>query len=406
MSSPRVLFLVRRVGPYHDARFNAAGRRLDLTVVETRPGSTEYPWTTAAGAHQYRLAAFRPAEVAEDGLRGAALTVEVEQALQTYRPEVVACAGWADPEYHALLQRCFARTIPAVVMSDSTYSDEPRQWWRELVKGSLVRNFTAAVVAGSRSQDYLQRLGFPGRAIFWPWDVVDNAHFAAGADRFRANRDRMPEAAVAVPRCFLCVARFILKKNLEGLLSAYAAYVAEAGASAWDLVLSGAGPLESGLRGQVVAAGLTTRVKFAGFSQYPDLPGLYARAGALVLPSWSDQWGLVVNEAMAAGVPVIVSRRCGCAADLVHEGVNGMVFDPDKSAELAGCLGRLAQLDSAQWSAMGRRSREIIAAYTPETFASGLAAAVTYAIGRKKPASPALSHVVVRLLAARGGRTP
>jgi hypothetical protein len=82
-----------------------------------------------------------------------------------------------------------------------------------------------------------------------------------------------------------------------------------------------------------------------------------------------------------------------------------MVFDPDKSAALAGCLGRLAQLDSAQWSAMGRRSREIIAAYTPETFASGLAAAVAYAIGRKKPASPALSHVVVRLLAARGGGT-
>ena len=404
MSSPRVLFLVRRVGPYHDARFNAAGRQLDLTVVETRPGSTEYPWATVAGANHYRLAAFRPAAVAEVGLRGTALAAAVEHALVTYRPEVVACAGWADPEYHALLRQCQARAIPAVVMSDSTYGDEPRRWWRELVKASLVRNFTAAVVAGSRSQEYLQRLGFPGRAIFWPWDVVDNAHFANGADRFRAGGDRKPDAAVAVPRCFLCVARFIPKKNLEGLLSAYAAYAAEAGAGGWDLLLSGAGPLESSLRSQVAAAGLAARVKFAGFCQYPDLPEFYARAGALVLPSWSDQWGLVINEAMAAGVPVIVSRRCGCADDLVRAGVNGLVFDPDQPAELVGCLRRMTELDAAQWSAMGRRAREIIAVYTPASFASGLAAAVAYAMGRRQLASPGLSRVVVRLLAAGGGR--
>ena len=242
MTAIRVLFLVRRVGPYHDARFEAAGREVDLVVAETRPDSAEYPWSTTAGARQYRLAPFRSASVPEVGLRGTVLTAEVERVLDSHRPDVVATAGWADPEYHLLLHRCRRRAIPAVVMSDSTLGDEPRRWWKELAKGFIVRNYTAAVAAGSRSRDYLLRLGLPPDAVFHPWDVVENRHFAEGADRHRSLRSQTLNLAAAVPRCFLCVARFIEKKNLSGLLSAYAAYVSEARSGAWDLVLSGSGP--------------------------------------------------------------------------------------------------------------------------------------------------------------------
>ena len=382
MNPPRVLFFVRRVGPYHDARFNAAGRRLDLRVVETRPDSTEYPWTTAAGARHYQLDSFRPAQEPEAGLRGEALAAEVARALQTHRPDVVACAGWADREYHALLRRCLPLAIPAVAMSDSTVEDEPRRWWHEQIKGSYVKYFAAAMVAGARSQQYLLRLGFPAAAIF------------------RASQDHATDGGGEIPRRFLCVARFIPKKNLAGLLAAYASYVDGAGAEAWDLVLSGSGPLEASLRAQVAALGLSARVTFAGFLQYADLPAAYARAGALVLPSWSDQWGLVVNEAMAAGLPVIVSHGCGCTPELVRAGENGLTFDPGAPAALTACLRQLAQLDATQWRAMGRRSREIIGAYSPESYAVGFTEAVAYATARRRGASPRLSRVVVRLLAA------
>ncbi len=403
MKKTRLLFFVRRVGPYHDARFEAAGSGLDLVVVETRPGSTEYPWTTAAGASRYQLAAFRPASIPEQGWRGAELESEVERMLQTHRPEVVASAGWADPEYHVLLQRCHALGTPAIVMSDSTFEDEPRRWWKEWIKASLVRSYAAAVVAGARSRDYLVRLGFPAPAIFQPWDVVDNRHFADGANRER-ERDRSPSADGATrPQRFLCVARFIPKKNLEGLVRAYAAYVAEFGAEAWDLVLSGSGPLEAALRAQVSAAGLASRVGFAGFRQYPDLPEAYAAASALVLPSWSDQWGLVVNEAMAAGLPVVVSGRCGCVVDLVRDGVNGLVFDPSDPAALKSALVSMTRLEPAQRLEMGRRAREIIAIYSPESFGAALAEAASCALRRRDRRTSQWSRAVVGLLATRRG---
>lgn len=154
-------------------------------------------------------------------------------------------------------------------------------------------------------------------------------------------------------------------KNLTILVDAYARYVATARESAWSLVLSGSGPLEGILRAQVAAEGLGTRVCFPGFVQYPDLPAFYGLAGAAILPSSSDQWGLVVNEAMAAGLPVLVSSRCGCAPDLVCSAENGHTFEPDSADVLAGLMRRVAGMDKDRLASMGNRSRDLIAAYTP-----------------------------------------
>src|ERR1700689_5233667 len=173
----RILFLVRRVGPYHDARFEAAGKALELTVAETRPETQEYPWTSRVTARSYRLMQLGRPVKADSGMRGPELAASLDRRFEVPRPEVVACTGWADPEYHSALARCHARGIPAIVMSDSTYEDEPRKWWRERLKKPMIRAFAAAVVAGSRSRAYLRRFGFPAEAIFDPWDVVDNGHF-------------------------------------------------------------------------------------------------------------------------------------------------------------------------------------------------------------------------------------
>jgi len=401
MSARRILFLVRRIGPYHDARFEAAGRRTELTVVETRPASAEYPWTTAPVGSHYGRDVFPAAPSPEAALPEPGLAREVARVLAAHQPAVVACSGWADPEYHAVLRACHARGIPAIVMCDSTREDEPRHRWRELVKRSLVRNFGAAVVAGARSRDYLAGFGFPAPTLFAPLDVVDNDHFAAGAGLARVRA-----AAAPVPPRFLCVARFVPKKNLPRLLDAYAGYRAQVGAVAWGLVLSGSGELEPDLRRQVADLGLGAHVEFPGFCQYPDLPGLYARAGALVLPSLSDQWGLVVNEAMAAGLPVLVSRCCGCAPDLVREGGNGWIFDPEDPAALQELLHRVAALDGEQWRAMGQCSREIIAAYSPEAFALALEQAAGAAGAPASRRSSRLSRVVVGLMGWRHSLQP
>jgi glycosyltransferase involved in cell wall biosynthesis len=121
-------------------------------------------------------------------------------------------------------------------------------------------------------------------------------------------------------------------------------------------------------------------VFFPGFRQIGELPRFYAHAGAFVHASTTEQWGLVVNEAMACGLPVIVSNRVGCAQDLVQDGVNGYTFDPYDVEQLAQLMHRLTEAPKHRLSEMGDASRAIIADWGPERFAAGLKAAVDKAL--------------------------
>jgi glycosyltransferase involved in cell wall biosynthesis len=376
----RLLFLVRRAGPYHDARYEAAGGLLDLTVAETRPQSREYPWSSVAGARNYRLAPFGVASNPEVGLRGDELQKAVNRCFEAAKPDVIACTGWADREYHAAVRRAHSLGVPAIVMSDSTYDDEPRTWWKERLKRPLIRGFAAAVVAGGRSRSYLRDLGFAPDAIFEPCDVVDNGHFA--------DQPRRVSGVTCPPPgpYFLCVSRYLPKKNLFRLVQAFSAYRRLHVSGGWDLVILGSGELEKELAAAIEAAGVASQVHRPGFVQYDDLPSFYAGAGACVLPSLSDQWGLAVNEAMAAGLPVIVSTACGCAADLVVDGENGFLFDARDDASLTRLMERMATLADPERVRMGAAGRSRIARYTPHRFAEALVAAATRArIGFKPP---------------------
>ncbi len=166
------------------------------------------------------------------------------------------------------------------------------------------------------------------------------------------------------------------QKNLPGLLNAYASYRRAAGPGAWKLVLLGDGELRPALEAQLTALDLTADVSLPGFKQYAELPAYYGLAGAFVHASTREPWGLVVNEAMAAGLPVLVSERCGCAYDLVAFGENGWTFPPTNAAVLAAFLARLATCEPSTLAAMGESSRRRIEQWSPDAFAANLQRAV------------------------------
>jgi len=388
--SKAIAFLVRRVGPYHHARLRAlaAGDSFSVCAIEFRPEDKAYAWDRVGDAGGYvRLQA--------------SSARNLSRALNGIRPDAVVCVGYADPEIHRAVSWALRRGLPLVTCSDSTYDDEPRTILKEALKRLVLSAFDAALVAGSRAHDYLVMLGLERDCLFRPWDVVDNAHFELGSDAARRSPAELRASLKLPKRYFVCVSRFVAKKNLGKLVEAYARYAVRAGNSAWSLVLSGAGPMEADLRAQAAAAGLGARICFPGFLQYQDLPACYGLAEALVLPSVSDQWGLVVNEAMAAGLPVLVSSRCGCAPDLVRAGVNGFTFEPGDTAALEELLTRTAGMPAEARSSMGARSREIVAAYTPQAFAASMAAAVGCALIRRRGRKELLMRAVVRALAAR-----
>jgi 1,2-diacylglycerol 3-alpha-glucosyltransferase len=286
------------------------------------------------------------------------------ERLNQLKPAAVMVPGYATlPALAAALwARRHRRT--SVLMTESTAYDHERVGWKELIKTKLLRLlFDVAVTGGTAHRRYLEHLGFPERKIAGYYDVVDNAAFAQKASELRrtgANTFGLPMRPF-----FLYVGRMAPEKNVEGLLQAWLSFREEGGD--WPLVLVGDGPTLPRLQAVTANSQHGSDVHFAGLRTSRDLPAFYAFAGCFILPSIREPWGLVVNEAMASSLPILVSSRCGSAEDLVEEGKNGFIFDPH-SQELKARLSQIASLSDDQLRTMGIRSSQIIAAYSPQNF--------------------------------------
>ncbi len=299
----------------------------------------------------------------------------MDAVLSDLKPSIVAVPGWGQRCALALFRSAKRASLPTVLMSDSTHHDAPRRMLTEALKSRIVQGFESALVAGSPHVDYLRSLGFPPKRIFKGFDVVDNAHF--DARRKTVSSSQSPEIGKRLE--FLTVARFLKRKNLVSLIAAFDRFAATSEDTEWTLRIVGDGLERAVIEKAREDSPHSERIRIDGFVQYESLPEHYASASCFVLPSLSEQWGLVVNEAMAAGLPVLVSNRCGCAEDLVETGVNGFTFDPTDVDALAGLMKRVAN-GNMDRKAYGRASQRIVADWDLNRFAEGLDAAVSSAL--------------------------
>ena len=384
---PVVAVVFQRFGPYHIARLRAAALHMTAIGIELSATDRTYAWATedGRGLSRHVVSPDIDAETAPG------LFAKVSRTLASTRPDAVAIAGWSHPGAMAALLWCAVHRVPAILMCESAEADAVRLSWREAIKRRIVSLFASALVGGSPHRRYLAKLGMPPEAVFEGYDVVDNAHFAAGAARARADADAVRARHGLPRRFFLTSSRMIGKKNLFAVLDAYRSYRSSAAMDAWDLVILGDGRLMPSIREAVARDGLTPHVHLPGFRQYADLPSYYGLAGAFVLASTTEQWGLVVNEAMAAGLPVLVSSRCGCSGELVRQGINGFTFDPATPAELAHRMQEVAA-DPMMAGAMATAGQDLIAEWGPDRFGANLRAAVDHAlVAPRRPGLGALA---------------
>ena len=258
----------------------------------------------------------------------------------------------------------------SILMTESTAYDHRRVAWKETGKSWLLRVlFDGAVAGGQAHLRYLKQLRFPQDRIACFYDVVDNAALAEGSAALR----QLPRSTFDVPASpyFLYVGRLAPEKNIEALLEAWIGY--RQGGGDWPLVLVGDGPSAAVLRSLAQASSFSDHVHFAGLRGSRELLPFYAFAGCFVLPSTREPWGLVVNEAMACGLPVLVSKQCGSAEDLVVDGQNGFTFDPADVPGLLQHLKAVASLPSDRLQAMGEASRSILRPYSPQNFGREIA---------------------------------
>lgn len=400
--SPVICWIVVNLVHYHDARLRGLAARAGARphVIQLCDRDTFGALRCEPGEAPYSLHTIMPGVRWEDVDRSRMIP-RLFAALDAIRPDVVCVNGWSFGGALAGLSWCAARGVPAIVMSESCAFDEPRVWWKEALKRRIVGLASACLVGGSAHAEYLARLGFPAHRIFRGYNAVDNDHFAAGARRARADATAL-RARLGLPeRFFVACSRFTAKKNLGRLIEAYGRYRAHAGPSAWALVILGEGPLAADLLALRRRLDLDHHVLMPGAQDYEAMPLYYGLASAFVHASTSEQWGLVVNEAMAAGLPVVVSERCGCAPDLVRPGVNGIRVAPYSPLAIAEGLQAVAAASRAERTAMAAAGRAIVADWSPDAFGRGLLAAADAALAATERDPILLDRALLRVLRTR-----
>jgi glycosyltransferase involved in cell wall biosynthesis len=396
-----IVALTAQIGHYHNVRYAAANARLGNLIVASVANEADFQEFLSNTVGKYRVERlYRGIAEYRDGIANGKVWVKVQSLLALLAPDVVAVTGWSTPESFAAIAWARRNGRRIVVMSDSQADDAPRLKLRETIKSRLVRACDAALVAGERHRDYVVALGIPEHRTFLGFDVVDNAYFQSGAATARADAAAVRTRHALPERYLLASARFIAKKNLPRLIESYALAIAGLDAAP-DLVLLDDGPERPAVEAAIKRAGIIGRVHLPGFRSYELLPIFYGLAEAFVHVSTTEQWGLVINEAAASGLPLIVSRACGASGELVRHDVNGFVVDACDTDRITDVLRRMTTLTPEARAAMGEASRLIVANWGPERFASGFAAACEAALAQPSRRLAPWDAALIRALARR-----
>jgi glycosyltransferase involved in cell wall biosynthesis len=345
---PRVLLLWHSLSGYWAAGIRALTERAEVTVL-VRPPDPHAPYDYAAL-----------------DLNGADLQTAawpwsfslLDELVERTRPDVTCSIGQALGLWRALHRARRRHGTATVMFTDNVWTGRPRQRVLQLLYVPLRHYvYDAVYVPGARSTEYVHRLGFSHEAVLTGACTVDEARFASVAS---GNAVRWTD-----PRFLFC-GRLVPDKAPDILAEGYRLY-REGVANPWPLQIVGHGPFDGGLRE-------TPGVTLSDFVQPDALPDIYAAAGALVLPSRYDSWGVVALEACAAGLPVVISDGCG-AADEMATPANGFTVAAGDPASLAEALTTLAEASADQRREWGRNSSVIASSYGPEHWADTLLSA-------------------------------
>ncbi len=379
----RVVIVTEIIAPYRIPVFNALAARAEVDthvifLAETDPGLRQWQvYTDEIHFSSQVLTSYRR----RLGRFNVLLTRGMNAALRSANPDVIVCGGY---NYFAMWQaRRWARRhdVPFLLWSESNAVDARRNLpWVEAAKRRFIGGCQGFVVPGGSAAAYLKTFGVEPGKIFVAPNAVDVVRFSQGAEQARRNPEL--RTCLGLPqRYLLYVGRLVRSKGVLDLLSAYAT-LPEGIRREVGLVLAGDGEEYDELvrRSAAIQPGL---VIFPGFLQRDQLPAFYGLAEALVFPTQSDPWGLVVNEAMACGRPVIATDVAGCVADLVRDGDNGYVVRAGAPEALAEAMVRLLDAPAVQRQ-MGERSLRMSSQFTPEAWAEGLVRAVAGITGEDR----------------------
>jgi glycosyltransferase involved in cell wall biosynthesis len=273
------------------------------------------------------------------------------------QPDALVVCSWHIGAYRRLARR--SRALRVLAMDNQWLGTLKQRLGIAVSPWFLRPAYDRALVPGDRAAQFASRLGFGQDAIWRGSYCGDVAAFLPAGQGHPSGRRR-----------FLFVGRLVPEKGVDVLLDAYARY-REAVAAPWSLTVCGAGPLAG-------RAQASPGVEHHGFVQPSALPKVFHDAGAFVLPSRFEPWGVVIHEACAAGLPIVCSSSCGAVPSLVEDHWNGFIVEPGSVTSLTSAMRRVHHLDATHRDQMGRRSSEVARRYTPERWAHALVARIEW----------------------------
>jgi glycosyltransferase involved in cell wall biosynthesis len=341
-----ILLVWDRIGDYHIARKRALEESFTGKVYSADLAANDhiYGWETISEKTHFPLSqkAIHSKDLKK---RISRLKTLVEEKQITH----LAIAGYGRKDYRFIIKLGKRMGCKILVFSESWYKSFKV---KEAYKKYFIRRYIDHLfVSGERASDYYSNyLKIEKSKITKGYSVVDNPHFIEKAKIQKKEK------------VLLCVARFSEEKNLIRLIEAFK----ESSISTnWKLKIIGGGPLFERLK-QVS----TSQILLIQWLNYDALPEQYHKSSAFILPSIFEPWGLVVNEAMVAGLPVLFSEELGCLPDLYCN--NGFRFNPHSHQSMVESLNKLHAATDEELERWGENSKERINEFTCKHWANNL----------------------------------
>jgi glycosyltransferase involved in cell wall biosynthesis len=369
----RIGFLVSHPIQYYAPIFRELARRCDLTVFfahrqtpeqQARAGfGVAFDWDVdLLSGYDSRFLANVARQPSTDRFAGCD-TPGIADEIARGKFDAFVVPGWALRSYWQAVRACRRLGVPVLARGDSQLVSQRKSVVRlakALAFSHLLRRFDGFLYVGQRNREYLRHYGVPAERLFFSPHCVDNDAFAAASSGIRRAEGR---------RRVLFVGKLIGRKHPADLLHA----VRQLGDETVQIAFAGSGELEAELR--KIAASSSIHADFMGFVNQSELPAVYASADLLVLPSdGQETWGLVVNEAMACGIPAVVSNVVGCGPDLIEAGRTGATFAFGDTAALATAIRNVLSFDLDQTR---RHLAAKMAVYSPARAAGSVIDAAT-----------------------------
>lgn len=373
MKNHKVVVLTDIMAPYRIPVFNELAKQTDFDfhVIFFAEMAGDRKWEVHKETMQFNYRIVPGIGIPLRDRFPAFLTPGLFQTLCELKPDVIICSGYHHPSFliAALYARCFRKKL---ILWSETHAQSLRirhslaMFYRKLA----ILHCSAYLVPGSLAHAFISSFNVNGKPIYVAPNVVDNQFFSNASIKFSEQKERYKIAWGAPKRVVLYVGRLVPHKGLQVLFEAFG----RLNDAETALVIVGSGPEEMTYRRYCSTRGFKN-VFFEGFKQQCDLPFYYGLADVLVLPSFREEWGLVLNEAMASRLPVIASDAVGAAWDLIEPGVNGYRFPTGNVQELQRCLDQILGNDQLRQN-MGQSSYQMVQQFSPEKCAERFAKAI------------------------------